>query len=60
MLRLFITSAALLASVTYAWAAPNRSANYYNSHNFTTNSNGTMKVTPKYQYQTAAGHRRTR
>jgi hypothetical protein len=49
MLKLFITSAVLLASVTYAWAPPATSYRYYNSHNFTTNSNGTVKVTPKYQ-----------
>jgi hypothetical protein len=59
MLKLFITSAVLLASVTYAWAPPsNRSTNYYNSHNFTLQPNGTMRATPKYQTSQAAPTRR--
>jgi hypothetical protein len=48
MLKLFIASAVLLASATYAWAPPQRSSNYYNNNNFTVNSNGTVKRTPKY------------
>ena len=48
MLKLFVTSAALLASATYAWAPPGTSARYYNSHNFSVNSNGSVKATSKF------------
>jgi hypothetical protein len=68
MLKMFIASAALLASATYAWAPPSgRSTNYYNN-NFSVNSNGTVTKTPKYQTSQAPGgpvspasptHRRT-
>ena len=60
MLKLFIASAALLASATYAWAPPSTGARYYNSHNFTVGPNGTVKAAPKYQSQVAHGPRRTR
>jgi hypothetical protein len=56
MLKLFITSAALLASVSYAWAPPSgRSTNYYNNNNFSVNSNGTVTKTPNYQTSRAPG-----
>jgi hypothetical protein len=58
MLKLFVASAALLASVTAALAPPGTSARYYNSHNFAVGPNGTVKSTPKYQAPTTA--RRTR
>jgi hypothetical protein len=58
MLKLFIASAALLASVSYAWAPPGTSARYYNSHNFSVGPNGTVKATPKYR--TSPPVRRTR
>jgi hypothetical protein len=54
MLKLFIASAALLASVSYAWAPPGTSARYYNSHNFAVGPNGAVKATPKYQASPAA------
>jgi hypothetical protein len=49
MLKVFIASAALLASVSYAWAPPATGARYYNSHNFAVGPNGTVKATPKYR-----------
>jgi hypothetical protein len=56
MLKLFIASAALLASATYAWSAPGgKTANYYNNNNFSVNSNGTVTKTRKYQTSQAPG-----
>jgi hypothetical protein len=51
MFRLFMVCAVLFASVTYASAGRGqRSTNYYNNHNYTMNSNGTMTKSRKYAH----------
>jgi hypothetical protein len=52
MFKVFIASATLLAllasGVSFAWSRGNGTG-YYNAHNFTVNSNGTVTATPKYR-----------